>query len=362
MAREIWPPLALRRLWWLVRNPAGVEPDLANLRGTVPARPPTSQTSYYQNALFSCRVSGDKCLWLYYTAIDLGGSDFHTREARLCTSCVRTTVRDDIRLALSSMSKEDAVINNTASPDRNDDRSVSTSPGVHEGLVALTSGMAFGPSKKLLSFSILKLAGNALTRCKRRAPNDPMMDILEVYILSVAGLEALANEICLDQIDQRRERKKSTSALRELVDDSGGHYVDLKTKFDRLPQSLWKLSFDKSGETWCDFDALIKLRNDLVHYTPLWEEPGYVPSYLRSIYRRVLRQIARPPNEGTFPESWIHQDTSFVARICSIEMGQWAFDAARAMIRELFALWPRRDTMRGEYVCLFDRAGIDLDR
>lgn len=252
------------------------------------------------------------------------------------------------------------MINNIGSHDINDNQSVSTSPKAHKSLVALASGISFGPSKKLLSFSILKLARNALIRCKKRSPNDPMMDILEVYILSVAGLEALANEICLDQIDQRRERKKSISELRKLIDDSGGHYVDLKSKFDKLPQLLWNVSFDKGGKIWCDFDALINLRNDLVHYTPLWEKPGYMPNYLTSIYRRVSPQIKRPANESTFSENWIHQDTSFVARICSIEMGQWAFDAAKAMIREIFALWPQRNTMRGEYVFLFERAGINF--
>ena len=252
------------------------------------------------------------------------------------------------------------MISNIGSHGTNDNQSVPTSLTAHKSPLALGSGISFGPSKKLLSFSILKLARNALTRCKRRSPNDPMMDILEVYILSVTGLEALVNEICLDKIDQRRGRKKSIGELRKLIDDSGGHYVDLKSKFDRLPQLLWNVSFDKGGKTWCDFDALINLRNDLVHYTPLWEKPGYIPNYLRSIYRRISPQTKRSANKSTFLENLIHQDASFVARICSVEMGQWAFDAGKAMIRELFVLWPRRDMMREEYIFLFERSGISF--
>jgi hypothetical protein len=249
------------------------------------------------------------------------------------------------------------MISKTGLHGANDDQSTFTSVTTHKSRVALGAGISFGPSKKLLSFFILKLARNALTRCKRRSANAPMMDILEVYILSVAALEALANEICLDKIDQRKEHKKSTSELRKLIDDSAGHYVKLKEKFERLPQLLWDVSFDKTGKIWCDFDALIKLRNDLVHYTPAWEEAGYVPGYLRSIYQRVSLQAKQSAVKST-SENLILKDTSFVARICSIEMGQWAFDAAKAMIRELFTLWPRRDGMRAEYVLLFERSGV----
>lgn len=187
-----------------------------------------------------------------------------------------------------------------------------------------------------------------------------MMDILEVYILSVTGLEALINEICLDKIDQRREHHKSIRGLKKLVDDYDGHYIDLKSKFDRLPQLLWNTSFDKSGKTWCDFDALINLRNDLVHYTPHWEKPGYVPEYLRAIYQRVSPKAKRSDDGSTLLEMLVNRDASFVGRICNVGMGQWAFGAARAMIRDLFALWPRKDMMREDYMFMFERSGIRL--
>ena len=63
-----------------------------------------------------------------------------------------------------------------------------------------------------------------------------MMDILEVYILSVAGLEALINEICLDKIDQRRERHKSIKDLKKLVDD----YVTCPPKAEPVLVLDWR--------------------------------------------------------------------------------------------------------------------------
>ena len=56
----------------------------------------------------------------------------------------------------------------------------------------------------------------------------------------------------------------------------------------------------------------------------------------------------------------VNRGASFVTRICNVEMGQWAFDAARAMIRDLFSLWPRNDMMREDYMFMFERSGIRL--
>ena len=94
--------------------------------------------------------------------------------------------------------------------------------------------------------------------------------------------------------------KKSITSLKQLVDESKGHYVDLKSKYDELPQILWGKTFSKGSKTWCDFDALIKLRNEIVHHTPQWEEPGYIPDYLRSVYRRVSPRTKIPPDTGSF--------------------------------------------------------------
>jgi len=127
-----------------------------------------------------------------------------------------------------------------------------------------------------------------------------------------------------------------------------------------VPQLLWNKTFDKGGITWRDFGALIKLRNDHVHYIPRWENPGYVPDYLRSIYQRISPQTDRSSDSGSFMEDLMSRDASFVARICNIEMGQWALNAAEEMIGDLFRLWPRRDMMRADYIFMFERSGINV--
>ena len=110
---------------------------------------------------------------------------------------------------------------------------------------SFVNSVSFGPTKKLLSFFIFELAKDALTRCGGRESKNPIMEILEVYILTVVGLEALINEICLDKIDQRKRDKKSIADLKKLVYETKGHYTQLKSKYEKLPWMLWR----KSGES-----------------------------------------------------------------------------------------------------------------
>ena len=41
-----------------------------------------------------------------------------------------------------------------------------------------------------------------------------------------------------------------------------------------------------------------------------------------------------------------------------MEMGKWGFHTGKGMIQQLLTLWPRRDTMRDDYVFMFERSGI----
>jgi hypothetical protein len=123
---------------------------------------------------------------------------------------------------------------------------------------------------------------------------------------------------------------------------------------------LWRKSFDKGRKAWCDFDALIKLRNEIVHYTPQWEEPGYIPDYLRSVYQRVILQTDVSPNTGSFLGDMLARNPSFIGRICNIEMGEWAFDTGKGMIEQLFSLWPQRDSIRDDYMVTYERSGLDF--
>lgn len=210
--------------------------------------------------------------------------------------------------------------------------------------------MAVVSTKKLLSVCIFRLAKDALTRCKRSKNPGPVMGILEVYILTVSALEALINEIALEKIDQRREAKKSVNPLKVLVlANKKGQYEPLDRKYDELPKILWNKSLEKGGPPplWNDFVALIQLRNEIVHYSPKREEPGYLPDYLESIYHRI------------FPGRKLSNDSSpLMDRICNVAMGQWAFDTGKCMIYQLLSLWNTRDPLRWDYIILFESSGI----
>jgi hypothetical protein len=229
-----------------------------------------------------------------------------------------------------------------------------------ERIKIMSDAITFGPSKKLLSMFIFKIAKNALARCKRKNSQVSNHEILEVFILTIVGLESLINEICLEKIDQRQRWKKSTCELKELMKDNNGKYFDLKTKYEKIPNILWNNDFNKGGRIWGDFDALVKLRNDIVHYSPKWEQPGYVPDYIRAIYRRISPPIPQVPEGTNYLDSVLNTNKLFIDRICHVAMGHWAYETGINLVRELFRLWPRTDSERTDYQIMFERAGIKL--
>jgi hypothetical protein len=225
----------------------------------------------------------------------------------------------------------------------------------------LTEAIIFGGTKQLLSCSFFKLARKAVTRCKRHKTKNININVLEVYILVIVGLEALINEICLDKIDQRNSNNKSIRSLSKIVErDEKKHNMDLKIKYDKLPKVLWRKKFDKGNKTWCDFDALINLRNEIVHYLPKWESPNYIPGYMRSIYLRLNQNKKISDKVSVSFEDAIDSNPCFMSRICNVHMSVWAFDTGINMINELFKLWPKKDQLRADYILMFERQGIKI--
>lgn len=223
----------------------------------------------------------------------------------------------------------------------------------------ISEAIEMGPVKKLLSIFIFELAKDALRRSKRSRVQHPAIGILEVYILTVAALEAFINELCIEKIEQRKAAKKSTSQLKKAIyPDEHGHYMDIKQKYEYLPPILWKKSFEKGEGLWNDFVALIRLRNDIVHYTPEWEKPRYIPEYLRSIYQRILPRQVKPSRATKTLEDILNSNQPFIERICVPEMGEWALDTGVNVVRQLLLLCSLRDPLREDYIIMFKRAGI----
>ena len=157
---------------------------------------------------------------------------------------------------------------------------------------SLAASLSLGPAtlemqqSKLLSIDLLKLAQNTVRRCKKRRVTRSTLDILEVYILVAAALEAFINEVCLYKIDLYKQQKKRTRHLVYLIYGNKGRGEEIRVKWEKLPQFLCGKAFNKGCSPWQDFDALIRLRNAILHYKSEYKEMGYVPEFLVSVINR----------------------------------------------------------------------------
>jgi len=143
---------------------------------------------------------------------------------------------------------------------------------------------------KILSVFFLNFALKILKQCKIHKQQEPILDILQVYILTAASLEAFINEVCSDQIDTKKSLGKSTKKLEDLMYRSKGRGASIREKWKKAPKYLWKKQFHGNSKLWKDFVALIELRNASVHYRAEYLDQGAVPekleTYSKGLYQR----------------------------------------------------------------------------
>jgi len=178
---------------------------------------------------------------------------------------------------------------------------------------------------------------------------------LEVFILVAASLEAFVNEVCLEKIEQRKQTGMSTRYL-ELVMRRNNRDTPIRCKWELLPKRLWRgKKFDKRTRLWKDFNALIELRNLLLHYKSEYSEPGYVPKDLKPVLARVLGANKRKPTGVAFPGSLFRSHSHWTERICSAEMGQWALHTGLNMISHFLEFAPAHDDVKNDYILMLSR-------
>jgi len=221
-------------------------------------------------------------------------------------------------------------------------------------LAAMAQSIVFGPGTRFLSPFYLELASRSLRRC-RRTRKEPVVGYLEVFVLAAISLEAFVNEVCLENIERCRDTSKPTRDL-ELVMRRNNRNVPVRDKWRLLPGRLWRgKKFDKRGRLWRDFNALIELRNLLVHYKSEYRQPGYVPEVLKPVIRRVLGANERKPTGVGFQRSLLDSGRHWTERICCAEMGHWAVNTALSMISEFLSFAPADDDIRTEYIVMLSR-------
>lgn len=236
-----------------------------------------------------------------------------------------------------------------------------TNLAVGGGIITPKTAVAVKTSH-LLSIPILELAQKTLKRCERRKGPGPFADILEVYILVAVSLEAFINEVCLEKIDEYKGQGKDKNSLegimlKWIMHGNDGRGMEIREKWEYLPKCLWNQKadkqLDKGKQPWQDFDILIKLRNHLVHYKSEYREPEYIPEFLESTIKRVLPSPTKKPQSRGLLEGLTDESTHWLNQISNIDMGYWAFDTGRKMIKQFLDFLDPDDPLRQGYTMLF---------
>ncbi len=168
-----------------------------------------------------------------------------------------------------------------------------------------------------------RILGNNLTT----EDNNYSIHAISVYILSVTALEAFINEVCFGLPFGMSSRKASISdkELNEL------EYEEICEKYYRMPQILWGNTFDKGTSPYQDFAALVRLRNDFVHYKMKELPRDKYPRYYRWLEGKgILLDSGKKPGFG-FALGWF-------CDALSTKTAWWAYNTACKMANKLIEI------------------------
>lgn len=226
-----------------------------------------------------------------------------------------------------------------------------------------TTDISFEGTTTILFLHFLKLANQVLARAKKRQKaasqrntTTELNDLLEVYVLVAASLEAFINDFCQHKIDEIKWTGGKAYWLRgleEIIDQR----VEIKLKWRLVPQLLWQKAFDESQPPWQDFNVLIYLRNWLLHYKMEYLPPGKVPRPLGHIKRLLSSELQYTKEPYTLTEALKRSET-LIDRICTLEMAQWAFNTGVKMIEKFLEFADQES--RDNYAWLLQGFGITL--
>lgn len=210
---------------------------------------------------------------------------------------------------------------------------------------------------KLLSIVLMEPTKELFIRCKRRMTlalrnnrTIALREVIGIIIMVSASMEAFINEFCLGKADELEAEGNNTHSL--TLKNLAEKNVEVRLKWQIVPQLLWQRSFDMTRSPWQDFDILIRLRNDLLHYKGKYRDIGWIPNYLGHIRHLLSPEIQQ---EGA---SIFQTSSDWIDRICNIRVAKWAFNTGIGMINQ-FLEFADEDS-KGQYSWLMERLEIRL--
>ena len=144
------------------------------------------------------------------------------------------------------------------------------------------------------------------------------------YVSAIAALEAFINEQFLGPFSRAQFRGAPLWELdREAIER-----LDLRLKVVIIPQLLVAKSLQRDRQPFQDFDLLIRVRNDIVHF----KMDERAPRYLAPLSDRgIALTAADGPDSPDYP--WPH-------KLSSLEAIRWAHNTVCRMAHALVDLIP----------------------
>jgi hypothetical protein len=144
---------------------------------------------------------------------------------------------------------------------------------------------------------------------------------LDAVILSATALEAFINEVSLGPISMRLYKKMEF--LGEWLER-----LDIRQKYCLIPYLLWERTWDRGSQPYQDFETLVALRNELVHYKMKPYELGGMPPCAKELWKRGM--LLTPAGQA-ISSFWGDE-------ICCSKVALWAHNTACRMSNGLIEM------------------------
>lgn len=144
------------------------------------------------------------------------------------------------------------------------------------------------------------------------------------YISAAAAVEAFLNETFLNW---QCKAAFPASPLWVIPESKRASWPILK-KIKKFPELLFGGAIDLEGEPFRDFDVLVKLRNDMVHFKMAYEPPAYI----EGLERRGVLLVDEPGEPQPWPQ-----------KLACTEGIRWAHNAACRIVQVLVATIPEEN-------------------
>ena len=154
--------------------------------------------------------------------------------------------------------------------------------------------------------------------------NSVSFHAMSAYVLAVCALEAVMGELLSISYDTSHiliEFPLSKDDLEKL---------DLRQKYLLIPHLLWGKTFVRGEEPFQSFDALVKVRNDLVHYKMKAYGAGNDPKYWKLLEAKNI-----PLNIPSTTERGTPVIQGISTKVLTKNGAFWAHNTACDMVQKL---------------------------